>query len=77
MEIAPLLFDLGTSKPTSRQIADRVKAGGADARGSIGPGEDALPGDLSALQSGRMSARKEPSARSRASKLSGSMSASR
>ena len=31
MEIAPLLFDLGTSKPTSRQIADRVKAGGADA----------------------------------------------
>ena len=31
MEIAPLLFDLGTSNPTSRQIADRVKAGGADA----------------------------------------------
>jgi DNA repair photolyase len=31
MEIAPLLFDLGTSKPTSRQIADLVKAGGADA----------------------------------------------
>jgi DNA repair photolyase len=31
MEIAPLLFDLGTPKPTTRQIADRVKAGGADA----------------------------------------------
>ncbi len=32
MEIAPLLFDLGTSKPTSRQVADLVKAGGgADA----------------------------------------------
>jgi DNA repair photolyase len=31
MEIAPLLFDLGTSKPTSRQIADLVKAGGAEA----------------------------------------------
>jgi DNA repair photolyase len=31
MEIAPLLFDLGTSKPTSRQIADLVKSGGADA----------------------------------------------
>ena len=31
MEIAPLLFDLGTSKPTSRQIADLVKVGGADA----------------------------------------------
>jgi hypothetical protein len=31
MEIAPLLFDLGTSKPTTRQIADLVKAGGADA----------------------------------------------
>src|SRR5687768_13988652 len=27
----PLLFDLGTSKPTTRQIADLVKAGGADA----------------------------------------------
>ena len=32
MEIAPLLFDLGTSKPTSRQVAELVKAGGgADA----------------------------------------------
>src|SRR6186713_1719502 len=31
MEIAPLLFDLDTSKPTSRQVADLVKAGGADA----------------------------------------------
>jgi DNA repair photolyase len=31
MEIAPLLFDLGTSAPTSRQVAERVKAGGADA----------------------------------------------
>jgi DNA repair photolyase len=31
MEIAPLLFDLGTSRPTTRQIADLVKAGGADA----------------------------------------------
>src|SRR5678810_122393 len=31
MEIAPLLFDLGPSKPTTRQIADLVKAGGADA----------------------------------------------
>ena len=31
MEIAPLLFDLGTAKPTSRQVADLVKAGGADA----------------------------------------------
>ena len=31
MEIAPLLFDLGTSKPTTRQVADLVKAGGADA----------------------------------------------
>jgi DNA repair photolyase len=31
MEIAPLLFDLGNSKPTSRQIADLVKAGGAEA----------------------------------------------
>jgi DNA repair photolyase len=31
MEIAPLLFDLGPSKPTSRQIADLVKAGGVDA----------------------------------------------
>lgn len=31
MEIAPLLFDLGTPKPTTRQVADLVKAGGADA----------------------------------------------
>jgi DNA repair photolyase len=31
MEIAPLLFDLGRPKPTTRQIADLVKVGGADA----------------------------------------------
>ena len=31
MEIAPLLFDLTRPKPTTRQIADLVKAGGADA----------------------------------------------
>ena len=31
MEIAPLLFDLGRSQPTTRQVADMVKAGGADA----------------------------------------------
>ena len=31
MENAPLLFDLGQPKPTSRQIADLVKAGGAEA----------------------------------------------
>jgi DNA repair photolyase len=31
MEIAPLLFDLGKPKPTTRQVADLVKAGGADA----------------------------------------------
>ena len=31
MEIAQLLFDLGKSKPTTRQVADLVKAGGADA----------------------------------------------
>lgn len=31
MEIAPLLFDLGRPKLTTRQIADLVKAGGADA----------------------------------------------
>jgi DNA repair photolyase len=31
MEIAPLLFDLGTSKPTTRQVAALVKAGGAAA----------------------------------------------
>jgi DNA repair photolyase len=31
METAPLLFDLGPSKPTTRQIADLVRAGGMDA----------------------------------------------
>ena len=31
MESAPLLFDLGRQRPTTRQIADLVKAGGADA----------------------------------------------
>jgi DNA repair photolyase len=31
METAPLLFERGTPKPTQRQIADLVKAGGADA----------------------------------------------
>jgi DNA repair photolyase len=31
MEIAPLLFDLGRSRPTTRQVADLVKAGGAEA----------------------------------------------
>jgi DNA repair photolyase len=31
METAPLLFDLGKPKPTTRQIADLVKAGGVDA----------------------------------------------
>jgi DNA repair photolyase len=31
MESVPLLFDLGPRKPTTRQIADLVKAGGADA----------------------------------------------
>ncbi len=31
METAPLLFDLGKQKPTTRQIADLVKAGGAEA----------------------------------------------
>lgn len=31
MEIAPLLFDLGRSRPTTRQVADIVKTGGADA----------------------------------------------
>jgi DNA repair photolyase len=31
METAPLLFDLGKPVPTTRQIADLVKAGGADA----------------------------------------------
>ena len=31
MEIAPLLFDLGKSRPTTRQVADMVREGGADA----------------------------------------------
>jgi len=31
MHIAPLLFDLGKPKPTTRQIADLVRAGGAEA----------------------------------------------
>ena len=31
METAPLLFDLGRNKPTTRQITDTVKAGGAEA----------------------------------------------
>lgn len=31
METAPLLFDLGKPKPTTREIADLVKAGGAEA----------------------------------------------
>jgi DNA repair photolyase len=31
MEIAPLLFDLGKPTPTTRQIADLVKAGGPEA----------------------------------------------
>jgi DNA repair photolyase len=31
METAPLLFDLGRSKPTTRQIADTVRTGGAGA----------------------------------------------
>jgi DNA repair photolyase len=31
VEIAPLLFDLGRQKPTTRQIADLVKGGGAEA----------------------------------------------
>src|SRR3954462_15663756 len=31
METAPLLFDLGKQKPTTRQIADLVKAGGVEA----------------------------------------------
>jgi DNA repair photolyase len=31
MDTAPLLFDLGKPKPTTRQIADLVKAGGVDA----------------------------------------------
>ena len=31
MDTSPLLFDLGRSRPTTREIADLVKAGGADA----------------------------------------------
>jgi DNA repair photolyase len=31
MEIAPLLFDLGKPRPTTRQIADLVREGGAEA----------------------------------------------
>ena len=31
METAPLLFDLGKPKPTTRQLADLIKVGGADA----------------------------------------------
>lgn len=31
METVPLLFDLGKTRPTTRQIADLVKTGGADA----------------------------------------------
>jgi DNA repair photolyase len=31
MEVAPLLFDLGKPKPTTRQVADLVRDGGADA----------------------------------------------
>src|SRR5512147_141657 len=31
METAPLLFDLGKPQPTTRQIADLIKAGGAGA----------------------------------------------
>ena len=31
METAPLFLDLGKPKPTTRQIADLVKVGGADA----------------------------------------------
>jgi DNA repair photolyase len=31
LETAPLLFDLGRSKPTTRQIADAVRVGGAEA----------------------------------------------
>lgn len=31
MEAAPLLFDLGRPKPTTRQIADIIRQGGADA----------------------------------------------
>jgi DNA repair photolyase len=31
VEIAPLLFDLGKPKPTTRQLADLIKTGGAEA----------------------------------------------
>lgn len=31
MEIAPLLFDLGTAKPTTRDVADMVRTGGVGA----------------------------------------------
>lgn len=31
MEIAPLLFDIGRSTPTTREVADMVKEGGAEA----------------------------------------------
>jgi hypothetical protein len=31
METAPLLFDLGRSGPTTRQIADAIREGGAEA----------------------------------------------
>ena len=31
METAPVLFDLGRPKPTTRQIADLVRTGGAEA----------------------------------------------
>ncbi|HEX5111041.1 MAG TPA: radical SAM protein [Vicinamibacterales bacterium] len=31
MEIAPLLFDLGRSSPTTRQVADAIRTGGAGA----------------------------------------------
>src|SRR5918996_2013225 len=31
METAPLLFDLGKRRPTTRQLADLIKVGGADA----------------------------------------------
>ena len=31
METAPLLFDLGRSRPTTRQVADAIRKGGAEA----------------------------------------------
>ena len=31
MEIAPLLFDLGKSRPTTRELADRIRTGGTEA----------------------------------------------